>query len=60
MKAIIHDGSAAFYLNDSDTPVLKVSAMKHGADAKGAVGFFVDVGTEGFFKDLVITKEESK
>ena len=29
--------------------------MKHGKDLKGSVGFFVDIGTEAFFKDLKIT-----
>lgn len=28
--------------------------MKHG-DSRGAIGLFVDIGTEGFFKDLDIT-----
>ena len=59
LKAVIHDDSAAFYLNGSETPVLTVSGMKHGPDAEGSVGFFVDIGTEGFFRDLVITTEES-
>ena len=60
LKAVIHDDRAAFYLNDNESPVLTVSGLKHGANAKGSVGFFVDIGTEGFFKDLVITQEESK
>jgi hypothetical protein len=29
--------------------------MKHGANAKGALGFFVDIGTEGFFRNLRYT-----
>ena len=28
--------------------------MKHGADLSGTIGLWVDVGTEGYFKDLKI------
>ena len=35
LKAIVQDESARFYLNGSDTPVLSVASMKHGAGAKG-------------------------
>lgn len=55
LKAVINGAKGEFYLNDSKEPVLVVENMKHGADAKGAVGFFVDIGTEAFFKDLKIT-----
>ncbi|ALS02087.1 hypothetical protein ATZ33_12040 [Enterococcus silesiacus] len=55
LKAVINDAQGKFYLNDREEPVLVVENMKHGADAKGAIGFFVDIGTEAFFKDLKIT-----
>lgn len=55
LKAVIKEAKAAFYVNDSEEPVLVVDKMKHGAEAKGAIGFFVDIGTEAFFKDLKIT-----
>ncbi|MBO0466156.1 hypothetical protein [Enterococcus plantarum] len=55
LKAMIKEAKAAFYVNDSEEPVLVVDKMKHGAEAKGAIGFFVDIGTEAFFKDLKIT-----
>ncbi len=58
LKAVIRDETAAFYLDGSDTPVLIVSDMKHGPNAHGSVGLFVDIGTEAFFKDLVITQEK--
>jgi hypothetical protein len=47
--------NAKLYLHDSTYPVLVVNDLKHGADTKGALGLWVDVGTEGFFKDLKIT-----
>lgn len=55
LKAIIRDEQASFYLNNSEVPALVVNQLKLGADATGAIGLFVDIGTEGFFKDLVIT-----
>lgn len=55
LKTVINGAKAEFYLNESKEPVLVVENMKHGADAKGAIGFFVDIGTEAFFKDLRIT-----
>ncbi|MGM0218775.1 hypothetical protein [Enterococcus sp. AZ126] len=58
LKAVINGARGAFYLNDSKKPLLVVENMKHGADAKGAIGFFVDIGTEAFFKDLKITKTD--
>lgn len=58
IKAVIHDDKAQFYINNDDKPVLEVDDMKHGAKAKGAIGFFVDIGTEGYFKDLKISLSE--
>jgi hypothetical protein len=29
--------------------------LKHGAAATGAIGLFVDVGTEGYFRDVKIS-----
>lgn len=45
---------ARLFLNDARQPVLIVNDLKHGPDASGAVGLWVDIGTEGFFRDLVI------
>ncbi|MGX7245919.1 hypothetical protein ACWOC1_13835 [Enterococcus quebecensis] len=55
LKAVINGSKGEFYLNGSKEPVLVVEDMKHGADANGAIGLFVDIGTEAFFKDLKIT-----
>ena len=55
LKTVINGAKGEFYLNNSEEPVLVVENMKHGADAKGAIGFFVDIGTEAFFKDLKVT-----
>ena len=55
LKAVIEDEKATFYINDMVTPTLVVDDMKHGKGNKGAVGLFVDIGTEAFYKDLKIT-----
>ena len=52
LKAVIKDETAQFYLNGEH--VLSVKDMKHGKDARGSVGFFAEIGTEAFFKDLEI------
>ena len=46
---------ARMFLGGGNQPVLIVNDLKHGSHASGSVGLWVDVGTEGFFKDLRIT-----
>ena len=58
LKAIIRDATAAFYLNGENEPTLVVQGLKHGADARGSVGFFSEIGTEAFFRDLEIDFED--
>lgn len=58
LKAVIDGERAEFYINDGIKPTLVVEDMKHGAKQSGQIGFFVDIGTEAFFKDLkVIIKD---
>ena len=45
---------AKLYLNGQAHPVLIVNDLKHGANASGAIGLWVDIGTEGHFADLHI------
>ena len=52
LKAVIQDATAAFYVNAMDAPVLVVEGLKHGTDARGGIGFYVDIGTEAFFRNL--------
>ena len=54
LKAVVHGAKAEFYLNEEPEPVLVVHDLKHGKDAYGSVGFFSEIGTEAFFKDLEI------
>lgn len=55
LKAIINGDCADFFINNSNKPTLTVKDLKHGKKLIGTVGFFVDIGTEAFFKDLKIT-----
>ena len=57
LKAVIQDNTAQFYIHDMNQPVLIVDDMKHGCDLTGSIGFFVDIGTEAFFKDFCITTD---
>lgn len=54
LKAIIKDGTGLFYINSNPVPVLTISHLMLGSSAHGSIGFFVDIGTEGFFKNLQI------
>ena len=52
IKAVIENNTAKFYVNDHKA--LEVNDLKHG-DSKGRVGLYVDIGTDGYFKNLRIT-----
>lgn len=54
LKIVVKDSKAQLFINDSKQPCLIVNDLKHGAAAKGAIGLWVDVGTEGYFSDLKI------
>lgn len=56
IKAIIHNQKAEFYLNDNKEPVLIIDHMIGNINTSGSIGLFVDIGTEGYFKDLKIKK----
>jgi hypothetical protein len=44
-------------LNNNKQPSLVVNDLKLGENASGTLGLFVDVGTEGYFRDLKVTKQ---
>ena len=50
------DGERAIlFVHEPEQPTLIVNDLKHGPDATGAVGLYIDNGTEGFFRNLRIT-----
>jgi hypothetical protein len=55
MKIEIEGSQALLFLNNNKQPSLIVNDLKQGADGSGAVGLFVDVGTDGYFRNLKIT-----
>jgi hypothetical protein len=54
IKIEIKDEKAKLYLDGREHPVLTVNDLKHGANASGGVGLWVDVGTEGHFTELKV------
>ncbi|HEU0125582.1 hypothetical protein [Flavobacterium sp.] len=57
MKIIVEGQKAELYLNGSSQPSIIVTDMKHGANGKGSIGFWVGPGTEGYFKNLKVIKQ---
>ncbi len=58
LKIVIKDSNAKFFINNAGQPALIVNDLKHGPDASGAIGFWIDLGTEGYFADLKIIKDQ--
>ncbi|WP_205319310.1 family 16 glycoside hydrolase [Runella rosea] len=57
MKIVVKGKQAKLFLNDNNEPSLIVNDLKLGENTTGALGLFVDVGTEGYFADLKVTKQ---
>jgi hypothetical protein len=56
MRIEIKGKQAKLFLNNNKQPSLIVNDLKLGDNVSGAIGLWVDIGTEGYFKDLKITK----
>ena len=56
MKIVVSGSKAKLFLNDNKEPSLIVNDLKLGPDESGAIGLFVDIGTEGYFTDLKVWK----
>lgn len=57
MKIVVKGTQAKLYLNENSQPVLIVNDLKLGATSRGAIGLFVDGGTDAFFRDIKVVKE---
>lgn len=53
MRIHVAGQKAELYLNDAKYPSFIVNALK-GTSKRGTIGLYVDIGTEGFFKDFKI------
>ncbi|RYF46481.1 MAG: hypothetical protein EOO39_49705 [Cytophagaceae bacterium] len=58
MRIVVNGQEAKLYLNDTKQPALLVKDLKHGVGAAtaGGIGLWVEVGTEGYFADLKVTR----
>lgn len=57
MRIEVNGTEAKLFLNHQQQPSLIVNDLKHGATASGSIALWVDIGTEGYFKDLKIIKK---
>lgn len=55
LRIEFRDKSARLFLNEQEQPAFLVKEML-GASIRGSIGLWVEVGTEGYFKDLRILK----
>jgi hypothetical protein len=54
MRIEVKGKEVKLFLNNSQYPVLLVKDLKLGDKASGGIGLWVDVGTEGYFRDLKV------
>ena len=54
LRIELDGGKARVFVNNAEQPTLIVNDLKHGADARGSIGLFIDRGTEAFFRDLTV------
>ena len=54
LKIVVLDSQAKLFINNSKQPSLIVNDLKLGPNAAGAIGLWVDGGTEGYFSDVKI------
>ncbi len=58
MRIEVKGAQAKLFRDNNTQPALIVNDLKHGADLSGAIGLWVDVGTEGYFADVRIYQDE--
>ena len=56
LRIEVKGAGAKLFINNNPQPALVVNDLKHGANLRGAIGFFVDQGTEGFFSEMKLIK----
>jgi len=57
MRIEVKGKQAKLFLNNQKQPALIVNDLKLGENVSGSIALWVDIGTEGFFKDIKIRKE---
>jgi len=54
----VQGAAARLFIDDGEAPVLEVTDLKLGAERSGRIGLWVGPGTNGFFRNLTMTKAE--
>jgi hypothetical protein len=54
LRIEVKGNRAKLFINQNKSPSFIVNDLKLGTDAAGGIGLWVDIGTEGFFKDVQI------
>lgn len=57
MKIVVKNAQAKLFLNNNSQPALIVNDLKLGAANSGVIGLFVDSGTDAYFRDIKVAKE---
>jgi hypothetical protein len=57
LKIEVNGAQAKLFINGHKQPSLIVNDLKHGPNTSGALGLWVDVGTEGYFSDVGIRND---
>ena len=56
MRIEVEGDKAKLFVHDNEHPTIIVNDLKHGPDLAGGIGLYIDNGTEGFFKNLMVTQ----
>ncbi len=56
MRIEVKGNKAKLFVHDNEHPTIIVNDLKHGPDLAGGIGLYIDNGTEGFFKNLMVTQ----
>jgi hypothetical protein len=58
MTIKVKGAQAKLFLDHNTQPSLIVNDLKHGPDLSGGIGLWVETGTEGFFSDIKVHKDQ--
>ncbi|WP_220417349.1 hypothetical protein [Dyadobacter frigoris] len=58
MRIEVSGQHAKLFLDGGSQPVLIINDLFRGTQASGTIALWVEVGTEGYFSDLKITKTD--
>ncbi|GGH24853.1 hypothetical protein GCM10007423_08620 [Dyadobacter endophyticus] len=58
LRVEVKGSNAKLFIDNNPQPSLVVNDLKLGSDTSGGIALWVEVGTEGFFSDLKISKQD--